>query len=128
MGWDRGGNFYWLVGVLGLEAPGNNGLEARWTHWLEASVTDGGLPGGQGRCFRRGLGYWQGRHWLRVRRGPGKQGFLMEKLFLLVEKIVRFAHFVELGGAHDHDPFPVALVAALAGAGRGDGGRGVLPA
>lgn len=39
MGWDRGGNFYWLVGDLGLEAPGNNGLEARWTHWLEASVT-----------------------------------------------------------------------------------------
>ena len=29
--------------VLGLEAPFGNGLEAHWTHWLEASVT-GNLP------------------------------------------------------------------------------------
>ena len=25
--------------VWGLEAPYGNGLEAHWTHWLEASVT-----------------------------------------------------------------------------------------
>ena len=27
------------VGVLGLEAPGDHGLEGLGTHWLEASVT-----------------------------------------------------------------------------------------
>ena len=25
--------------IRGLEAPFGNGLEAHWTHWLEASVT-----------------------------------------------------------------------------------------
>ena len=28
------------MGVTGLEAPFGNGLEALWTHWLEASVTE----------------------------------------------------------------------------------------
>ena len=27
------------IRVRGLEAPFGNGLEAHWTHWLEASVT-----------------------------------------------------------------------------------------
>ena len=37
-GWrNTGGN--WDFGGGGLEAPEGNGLEARWTHWLEASVT-----------------------------------------------------------------------------------------
>ena len=33
----------WQIRVEGLEAPFRNGLEAHWTHWLEASVT-GNLP------------------------------------------------------------------------------------
>ena len=41
--WGRGVFVFWRVGarggVLGLEAPGDHGLEGLGTHWLEASVT-----------------------------------------------------------------------------------------
>ena len=35
----------WQIRVEGLEAPFRNGLEAHWTHWLEASVTGKVLRG-----------------------------------------------------------------------------------
>ena len=38
--WVRLGFSTWYeIGIPGLEAPFGNGLEAHWTHWLEASVT-----------------------------------------------------------------------------------------